>query len=102
MGGESDAWKAAATILSGLGREVPASDDSVPSHNATNGVDTKKVKLPGETSPGKAAFECELQGLIRRVHDLETEVVSPPLLFFCFLFRASLSENLMVFPLAAE
>ncbi|KKA17195.1 Two-component osmosensing histidine kinase (Bos1), partial [Rasamsonia emersonii CBS 393.64] len=81
MAGEDDAFQAAAEILKGLAREVPASDDSEPSTNsvATNGFDPKQVKLPGEPSPGKTAFETELQALIGRIHDLETELVSDPL-----------------------
>jgi hypothetical protein len=60
-----------------------------------NGFDKKRVQLPGENTPGKKAFTTELESLMRRVHELETELVSHPnvsyavrlcLAFHCVLF----------------
>jgi osomolarity two-component system sensor histidine kinase NIK1 len=71
---------AAATILQGLARDGILTDDTPPPSNnhiiTTNGFDSKKLKLPGESTPEKQAFESELEALVRRVHDLELEVVS--------------------------
>jgi osomolarity two-component system sensor histidine kinase NIK1 len=55
------------------------SSSAVPttSHSA-NGVDIKLPKLPGESSPAKAAFENELGALVRRVRLLESQTVSLP------------------------
>lgn len=93
MVGGDDTFQAAAAILKDLAREVPPSDDSKPSPEIaqTNGVDAKKVKLPGAATPGKVAFESELRALVCRVHDLEVELVSDP-------YRTSIPLNPPSFP----
>lgn len=91
MGGEEDPFLAAAAILKNLARDPPPTDDDTPKKRATNGFDPKcVVKLPGENTPGKKAFTAELESLMCRVHDLETELVSCPnslalILFYPFL-----------------
>lgn len=87
MGSDEDPFFAAAAILKTLAVEPPPSDDDaeIPVKRVINGFEKKRVKLPGEDTPGKKAFTTELECLIRRVHELETELVSHPKV--CFAFR---------------
>jgi osomolarity two-component system, sensor histidine kinase NIK1 len=84
MGGEEDPFFAAAAILRNLAREPPPSDDDddtslSPKQQVKNGFDSKRVvRLPGENTAGKKAFTTELESLVSRIHDLETELVSHP------------------------
>jgi osomolarity two-component system sensor histidine kinase NIK1 len=81
MAGADETLAAAAAILRGLAREGPRSGsappfDSQTLHASSNGYDTKLTKLPGDASPAKAAFETELEALVRRVQQLESQAVS--------------------------
>ncbi|KMU80156.1 sensor protein gacS [Coccidioides immitis RMSCC 3703] len=72
--------RAAAAIIQGLAKDVPESI-SLPFNGRkqtqpTNGIDSVKVKLPGEDSEGKVALERELSALVRRVNTMQTFV--PP------------------------
>ena len=64
-------------MLQNLARDEPTSGSSSPPFDfqlSSNGI--KSAKLPGEQSPAKAAFEAELEALVRRVHHLEFQAVS--------------------------
>lgn len=91
MGSDEDPFFAAAAILKTVAVEPPLSDDDaeIPVKRVINGFDKKRVQLPGDNTPGKKAFTTELECLMRRVHELETELVSHPnfLLLFVFVFR---------------
>ncbi|KAE8159504.1 hypothetical protein BDV40DRAFT_235774 [Aspergillus tamarii] len=81
MAGADETLAAAAAILRGLARETPRSGSAPPfefplSHASSNGYDTKFTKLPGDASSSKAAFENELEALVRRVQQLESQAVS--------------------------
>lgn len=85
MAGGDETLAAATAILQGLAREVPRTNASSPpssdqegSSPSANGFETKRIKLPGESSPAKAAFEKELEALTRRIHLLEQKAVSVP------------------------
>lgn len=88
MGSDEDPFFAAAAILKTLAVEPPPSDDDaeIPAKRVINGFDKKRVQLPGENTPGKKAFTTELECLMRRVHVLETELVSHPNVCFAFVF----------------
>ncbi|KAF7615944.1 hypothetical protein AFLA_009450 [Aspergillus flavus NRRL3357] len=78
MAGADETLAAAAAILRGLARETPRSGSAPPfdfplSHASSNGYDTKVTKLPGDASSSKAAFENELEALVRRVQRLESQ-----------------------------
>lgn len=81
MAGGDETLAAATAILQGLATEVPrtpsssAPSDVDASCPSVNGFETK-IKLPGESSPAKEAFEKELEALIHRIHLLEERAVS--------------------------
>lgn len=82
MAGAEETLAAATAILHGLAREAPGTASSSPpfdfqfSHPSANGCEAKSTKLPGDPTPAKAAFEKELEALVRRVHHLEFQNVS--------------------------
>ncbi|EAU29725.1 hypothetical protein ATEG_09534 [Aspergillus terreus NIH2624] len=80
MAGADETLAAAAAILQGLARESPSGTappfDFQFSLPPANGYDAKISKLPGDPSPAKAAFESELEALVRRIHHLEFQTVS--------------------------
>lgn len=67
---------AATAVLQNLARDesIPGSSSPPFDFQLSNG--TKSAKLPGENSLAKAAFEAELEALVRRVHHLEFQAVS--------------------------
>ncbi|QVM09189.1 histidine kinase osmosensor, variant 2 [Coccidioides posadasii str. Silveira] len=80
MASSDETLAAAAAIIQGLAKDVPESI-SLPFNGRkqtqpTNGIDSVKVKLPGEDSEGKVALERELSALVRRVNTMQTFV--PP------------------------
>lgn len=91
MGSDDESFFAAAAILKTLAVEPPPTDDDaeIPVKRVINGFDKKRVQLPGANTPGKKAFTTELECLMRRVHELETELVSHPTV--CFAFRLCLA-----------
>lgn len=81
-----DSFQATAALLRGIAAQpqpAPTDDASVSPKSLSNGSDPKKIKLPGDVSPGKAALESEIQALIARVHDLEIKAVSADFFFSC-------------------
>lgn len=82
--GCEDSFQAAAAVLRTIAQQQPAPHDdaSISPKSQPNGFDPKKIKLPGEPSPGKAALESEIQALIARVHELDMKAVSVPLPLF--------------------
>lgn len=87
-----DSFQATAVLLRSIAQQQPAPTDdaNVSPKTISNGSDPKKIKLPGEASPGKAALESEIQALIARVHDLEIKAVS--LLFFYSVSLSTLRQ----------
>lgn len=88
---------AAAAILQNLAREAPSSGspsfDFTFSPHSTNGVDSLP-KLPGEPSLAKVRFENELEGLVRRIHRMEVQTVSQPILSKTFVvFHTPFARN---------
>ncbi|KAJ5590559.1 hypothetical protein N7450_004531 [Penicillium hetheringtonii] len=78
MTGADETLAAATAVLQSLARDEPtAGSPSLPfdfQFPSSNGA--KSSTLPGEPSPAKAAFEAELEALVRRVHHLEFQAVS--------------------------
>uniref|UniRef100_A0A093XSG6 histidine kinase n=1 Tax=Talaromyces marneffei PM1 TaxID=1077442 RepID=A0A093XSG6_TALMA len=76
MGSDEDSFFAAAAILKNLAVEPSPSDDDaeITVKQVINGFEKRRVQLPGENTPGKKALTTELECLIRRVHELETEL----------------------------
>ncbi|KAJ5601438.1 hypothetical protein N7510_010972 [Penicillium lagena] len=78
MAAADETLAAATAVLQNLAREEPTPGSSSPPFDfqfpVSNG--TKSARLPGEPSPAKAAFESELEALVRRVHHLEFQAVS--------------------------
>uniref|UniRef100_A0A093VDZ4 histidine kinase n=1 Tax=Talaromyces marneffei PM1 TaxID=1077442 RepID=A0A093VDZ4_TALMA len=80
MGSDEDSFFAAAAILKNLAVEPSPSDDDaeITVKQVINGFEKRRVQLPGENTPGKKALTTELECLIRRVHELETELYKRP------------------------
>ena len=78
MAGADETLAAATAVLQSLARDEPTTGSSSPPFDfqfpSTNGE--KASKLPGEPTAVKAAFEAELEALMRRVHHLEFQAVS--------------------------
>jgi hypothetical protein len=82
-----NSFQATAALIRSIAQPqlAPTDDASVSPKSQSNGLDPKKIKLPGDASPGKAELESEIQALIARVHDLEIKAVSVDL-FSLYLF----------------
>ncbi|KGO41233.1 CheY-like superfamily [Penicillium expansum] len=76
MASADETLVAATAVLQNLARDesIPGSSSPPFDFQLSNG--NKSAKLPGEHSPAKAAFEAELEALVRRVHHLEFQAVS--------------------------
>ncbi|QKX62879.1 uncharacterized protein TRUGW13939_10047 [Talaromyces rugulosus] len=76
--GCEDSFQATAALIRSIAQPqlAPTDDASVSPKSQSNGLDPKKIKLPGDASPGKAELESEIQALIARVHDLEIKAQS--------------------------
>lgn len=78
MAGADETLAAATAVLQSLARDEPTAGSSSPPFNfqfpSSNGA--KASSLPGEPTAVKAAFEAELEALMRRVHHLEFQAVS--------------------------